>query len=174
MNKMRVYRIVKACIKIAVGEVVRPHEKEHNYSVMRSKAEAYLEDVRKEKYATTLSRLNSLFVFPKDEKLQERAFQWARTFAPTPSSSCVVNLLELEVDNVEWHDVRFYEDLCFLLDDKKYEMRNSVSTKESLSEEYWQGNCDMGVIDVEGLVEKGKVVAITSYLVTHNNIKELE
>lgn len=59
-----------------------------------------LENVRKQDYPESYGRGNSLFVFPYDDKKEERAFQWANTFASTPVSYCIVNLLILEVDNV--------------------------------------------------------------------------
>ena len=110
---MKVCRIIKADVLVKVGEVITASKKEHNYSEGRAKAESMLEDVRKQDYPESYGRGNSLFVFPYDDKMEERAFQWANTFASTPVSYCIVNLLVLEVDNVEWHDSRNYEDLCF-------------------------------------------------------------
>lgn len=141
---------------------------------MRAKAEDYLENVREKRYSMKLSRLNSIFVFPKDDKLEERAFHWARTFASTPDSSSKVYLLELETDDVEWHNSQYYEDLYFLLDNKRYGMCDICSTKESLCKGYWENECNKEGLDVEGLTKNGKIVDITPYLVTHNNIRKLE
>ena len=112
---MKVCRIIKADVLVKVGEVITASKKEHNYSEGRAKAESMLENVRKQDYPESYGRGNSLFVFPYDDKKEERAFQWASTYAPTPGSSSQVYLLELDVDKVEWHDSRCYENLYFLI-----------------------------------------------------------
>lgn len=165
------YRIIRACHKVSISDIIQPYVKVHSYSKMREVAEAYLENVRVEKYSTNRSRLDSLFVFPKDGSLDERAFQWAQTFAAIPGDSCEAYLLELEVNDVEWHDSRYYEDLCFLLGGRRYGMSNINATKESLAEAYWTKNCDMKVIEVEGLIDKGNVVDMIPCLILHNSVE---
>ena len=110
---MKVYRIEKETVSLKVSDVIVPSFNELIYSDKRLKAESLLENVRKSNYPYLYSRGNSLFVFTADDKLEQRAYHWASTYAPLPNSSCVVSLLELEVDNIEWHDSRNYEDLCF-------------------------------------------------------------
>ena len=92
---MKVCRIIKADVLVKVGEVITASKKEHNYSEGRAKAESMLEDVRKQDYPESYGRGNSLFVFPYDDKKEERAFQWANTFASAPGSYCIVNLLAI-------------------------------------------------------------------------------
>ena len=117
---------------------------------------------------------NSLFVFPYDDKMEKRAFQWANTFASAPGSYCIVNLLVLEVDNVEWHDSRNYEDLCFLLGNCKVGMRDKNVNKDDLCNRYWLEKCNMEELFIEGLVNKARVISIEPYIVTHNGIRKLE
>lgn len=167
---MKVCRIVKADISVKVGEVLTASKAEHNYSEKRAKAESLLEEVRKRDYSDVYGRENSLFVFPYDDKLEERAFQWARTYAPNPDSSCPIYLLELDVDKVEWHDVVYYEDLCFLLNDEKRGMSDITANKDELCKKYWQGICGMNEVSIEGLVNSAKVVSVTPCKVTHNKI----
>ena len=171
---MKVCRIIKADVLVKVGEVITASKKEHNYSEGRAKAESMLEDVRKQDYPELYGRGNSLFVFPYDDKKEERAFQWANTFASTPVSYCIVNLLVLEVDNVEWHDSRNYEDLCFLLGNYKVGMRDKKVNKDDLCNRYWLEKCNMEELSIEGLVNKARVISIEPYIVTHNGIRKLE
>ena len=153
---MKVCRIIKADVLVKVGEVITASKKEHNYSEGRAKAESMLEDVRKQDYPESYGRGNSLFVFPYDDKKEERAFQWASTYAPTPGSSCQVYLLVLDVDKVEWHDSRCYENLYFLLNGKKYGMSDRTSADELLCSNYWRGMSDISEIATEGLIEGAK------------------
>ena len=106
---MDVCRIIKADITVKVGEIITTSKFERKYSEGRAKAESLLEDIRKRECLEMLGRKNSLFVFPNDDKLEERIFHWARTYAHNPTSSCQVYLLDLEVDKVEWHDSRYFE-----------------------------------------------------------------
>ena len=170
---MDVCRIIKADISVKVGEIITTSKFERKYSEGRAKAESLLEDIRKRECLEMLGRKNSLFVFPNDDKLEERIFHWASTYAPNPTSSCQVYLLDLEVDKVEWHDSRYYEDLYFLLNGMKYGMRDITLTKEILGFYYWNGKCDVSDITTEGLVEKGIVSKITPYVVTHTKIDKL-
>ena len=171
---MKVCRIIKADVLVKVGEVITASKKEHNYSEGRAKAESMLEDVRKQDYPESYGRGNSLFVFPYDDKKEERAFKWASTYAPIPGSSYIVNLLVLEVDNVEWHDSRNYEDLCFLLGNYKVGMRDKKVNKDDLCNRYWLEKCNMEELSIEGLVKKARVISIVPYIVTRNVIRKLE
>ena len=153
---MKVCRIIKADVLVKVGEVITASKKEHNYSEGRAKAESMLEDVRKQDYPESYGRGNSLFVFPNDDKLEERIFHWASTYAPNPTSSCQVYLLDLEVDKVEWHDSRYFENLYFLLNGKKYGMSDRTSAAELLCSDYWRGMSDISEIATEGLIEGAK------------------
>lgn len=150
---MKVCRIEKNTVLRKVGEVITASKREHNYSEGRAKAESMLEDVRKQDHPDSYGRGNSLFVFPYDDKKEERAFQWASTYAPTPGSSCQVYLLELDVDKVERHDSRCYENLYFLLNGKKYGMSDRTSADELLCSNYWRGMSDISEIATEGLIE---------------------
>ena len=170
---MDVCRIIKADITVKVGEIITTSKFERKYSEGRAKAESLLEDIRKCECPEMLGRKNSLFVFPNDDKLEERIFHWVSTYAPNPTSSCQVYLLDLEVDKVEWHDSICYEDLYFLLNGMKYGMRDITLTKEILGFYYWKGKCDVSGITTEGLVEKGIVSKITPYVVTHTKIDKL-
>lgn len=170
---MKVYRIEKETVSWKVSDVIAPSFNERIYSDKRLKAESLLENVRKSNYPYLYSRGNSLFVFPADDKLDERAFHWASTYAPLPDSSCVVSLLELEVDNVEWHDSRNYEDLCFLLSGFKCGMRDITANEDDLCKKYWVGKCNMEELSIEGLVNKARVIGIVPYIVTHNKISKL-
>ena len=171
---MKVCRIEKDTVLRKVGEVIEPSSFERIYSEMRSKAELLLESVRSEFYPKLFDRVDSLFVFPYDDKKEERAFQWANTFASTPVSYCIVNLLVLEVDNVEWHDSRNYEDLCFLLGNCKVGMRDKNVNKDDLCNRYWLEKCNMEELSIEGLVKKARVISIAPYIVTRNGIRKLE
>ena len=170
---MKVCRIEKETVSWKVGDVIAPSFNERIYSDKRLKAESLLENVRKSYYPYLYSRGNSLFIFPADDKLEERAFHWASTYAPLPDSSCVVSLLELEVYNVEWHDSQNYEDLYFLLSDFKYGMRNMKVNEDDLCKKYWVGKCNMEELSIEGLVNKARVIGIVPYIVTHNKIGKL-
>jgi len=170
---MDVCRIIKADISVKVGEIITTSKFERKYSEERAKAESLLEDIRKRECPEMLGRKNSLFVFPNDDKLEERIFHWASTYAHNPTSSCQVYLLDLEVDKVEWHDSRYYEDLYFLLNGMKYGMRDRTSAAELLCSDYWRGMSDISEIATEGLIEKGVVSKITSYIVTHNKIEKI-
>lgn len=170
---MDVCRIIKADISVKVGEIITTSKFERKYSEERAKVESLLEDVRKQDYPEAYGREKSLFVFPNDDKLEERAFQWANTYVPNPGSSCQVYLLELEVDKVEWHDSSFYEDLFFLLNGRKYGMRDRTSTADSLCSKYWSELSDISEITTEGLIEKGIISKITPYVVTHNKIEKI-
>ncbi len=170
---MDVCRIIKADISVKVGEIITTSKFERKYSEGRAKAESLLEDIRKRECLEMLGRKNSLFVFPNDDKLEERIFHWASTYAPNPTSSCQVYLLDLEVDKVEWHDSSFYEDLFFLLNGRKYGMRDRTSTADSLCSKYWSELSDISEITTEGLIEKGIISKITPYVVTHNKIEKI-
>lgn len=170
---MKVCRVIKANISVKVGDALLDSKFERKYSEGRAKAESLLEDVRKRDYVEKFGRESSLFVFPNDDKLEERAFLWASTYAPNPGSSCQVYLLELEVDKVEWHDSSFYEDLFFLLNGRKYGMRDRTSTADSLCSKYWSELSDISEITTEGLIEKGIISKITPYVVTHNKIEKI-
>ena len=163
---MDVCRIIKADISVKVGEIITISKFERKYSEGRAIAESLLEDIRKRECLEMLGRKNSLFVFPNDDKLEERIFHWASTYAPNPTSSCQAYLLDLEVDKVEWHDSSFYEDLFFLLNGRKYGMRDRTSTADSLCSKYWSELSDISEITTEGLIEKGIISKITPYVVT--------
>ena len=152
---MKVCRVIKANISVKVGDALLDSKFERKYSEGRAKVESLLENVRKREYPKLFDRENSLFVFPNDDKMEERAFQLASTYAPTPSSSCQVYLLELDVDKVEWHDSRCYENLYFLLNGKKYGMSDRTSAAELLCSNYWCGMSDISDIATEGLIEGG-------------------
>lgn len=171
---MKVCRVIKANISVKVGDALLDSKFERKYSEGRAKVESLLENVRKRECPKLFDRENSLFVFPNDDKMEERVFQWASTYAPNPGSSCQVYLLELDVDKVEWHDSRYYEDLYFLLNGMKCCMQNKTAIKEELCKEYWIGKCDMEELSIEGLVNSAKVLSVTLYTVTHNNIRKLE
>lgn len=169
---MDVCRIIKADISVKVGEIITTSKFERKYSEGRAIAESLLEDIRKCECPEMLDRKNSLF-FPNDDKLEERIFHWASTYAPNPTSSCQVYLLDLEVDKVEWHDYRYFENFYFLLNGKKYGMSGRTSAAELLCSDYWRGMSDISEIATEGLIEKGGVSKITSYIVTHNKIEKI-
>ena len=170
---MDVCRIIKADISVKVGEIITTSKFERIYSEGRAKAESLLEDIRKRECLEMLGRKNSLFVFPNDDKLEERIFHRASTYAPNPTSSCQVYLLDLEVDKVEWHDSSFYEDLFFLLNGRKYGMRDRTTTADTLCSKYWSELSDISEITTEGLIEKGIISKITPYVVTHNKIEKI-
>lgn len=171
---MKVCRIEKYTVFRKVGEVIEPSSLKRIYSEMRSKAELFLESFRSKFYPKLFGRVDSLFVFPYDDKMEKRAFQWANTYAQTPDSSCIVNLLVLEVDNVEWHESRNYEDLCFLLGNYKVGMRDKKVNEDDLCNRYWLEKCNMEELSIEGLVKKARVISIVPYIVTRNVIRKLE
>ena len=57
--------------------------------------------------------------------------------------------------------------------EKKYGMSDRTSAAELLCSEYWRGMSDISEIATEGLIEKGGVSKITSYIVTHNKIEKI-
>ena len=171
---MKVYRIIKADISVKVGEVLACSKILRKFPRGREKAENLLEEIRKRDYSNLYSRIDSIFVFPYDNQVEERAFQWASTYVPEPGSLCTVNLLELEVDNVEWHDSRDYEDLYYLLNNFRKGMRDQAASKEKLYTNYWCGKCNMKELSIEGLVNSAKVISKTPYMVTHNKIMKIE
>ena len=52
-------------------------------------------------------------------------------------------------------------------------MSDRTSAAELLCSDYWCGMSDISEIATEGLIEKGGVSKITSYIVTHNKIEKI-
>lgn len=80
------------------------------------------------------SRMNSIFVF-NGYSIVEQSVHWMSIKTSCQSTVCQCYLLELEVsdNDVEWHDSKYYEDLCFLIKKNCSCSVSNLGTKKELA-----------------------------------------
>lgn len=171
----KVYRIAtlaeKDCKQYKVGDTIFGK----NFSLSnfsndtRKRAECILEEVRTKRFPNFFHRSN-VFVFPNDLN-NERLYRWFAKDVPKPDQQNYFYLLEIETNDVEWHNVSFYETVAnsFV---KADEDKIPISIMKD-AVRYWSYQADLDDYDTEGLINHGVIINITPFEGHHNGTIEM-